>query len=238
MRQDERFSLEEVRAVYDALAPEYDGLFDSPVDAAENEALKHLLRERVFGRVLDVGCGTGLLLDLLEDIAPNDYLGIDVSPGMLEIASQKHPRHNFILADAQNLHSLAAGTFDTAVSLFACLSYTPDPKAVVDECHRLLRFGGRAILMVYGPRRCERAHGVHKDAQSRPAYRMFSATEVVALMDGGMFATTVRGFSSMETDLLDCEKDVWAASLLDDHHGRLAEDPDAAFFLVAEGEKL
>jgi len=43
-------------------------------------------------KVLDLGCGTGLLLELLA-LQPEDYLGIDPSGKMLEELKRKFPEH-------------------------------------------------------------------------------------------------------------------------------------------------
>lgn len=231
-----RLSLKTVEVAYDALAEGYDSLFTSAVDAAENEALSRLLKDKVQGAVLDIGCGTGLLLDLLN-IDTTHYLGVDISHGMIDVARRKHPHHQFRHADAEDLSELPDESFDVAVSLFSCLSYTPKPRSVISECHRVLRPGGRVILMVYGPKRAERHHGVHCTPSAPPSYRAFTARQMRNAMDGGLFRPTVRGFSSAATDNMNCEISEWANALLSDCHTRLSEQPDEGFFLLAEGVK-
>lgn len=74
---------------YDAVADRYDHHFHRPQDRWEDERLASLLRPYVEGRhVLDLGCGTGWLLDHLS---PASYLGVDESMPMLERLAAKHP---------------------------------------------------------------------------------------------------------------------------------------------------
>jgi SAM-dependent methyltransferase len=76
--------------VYDSVAACYDAHFDRPVDRWEDERLAAILRPYVQGKnVLDLGCGTGWLLDHLT---PAGYVGVDVSQAMLDELVRKHPR--------------------------------------------------------------------------------------------------------------------------------------------------
>ena len=80
--------------VYDAVATQYDSLYLSPEDLAENELVRKLLHTH-FGNyapsTLDVGCGTGLLLDL-GVVSSKLYVGIDPSQGMLNELVRKYPK--------------------------------------------------------------------------------------------------------------------------------------------------
>jgi SAM-dependent methyltransferase len=74
--------------------------------------LRFLIPERK--RVLDLGCGTGALLDALR---PSTGVGIDFSSGMVERARTRFPQHTFVQADVENLKDQVdlAGTFDAIV---------------------------------------------------------------------------------------------------------------------------
>jgi SAM-dependent methyltransferase len=74
---------------YDDLADEYDGRYTRPIDRWEDERLVELLAPYVNGEdVLDLGCGTGWVLD---NLAPTGYLGVDESAAMLAELTRKHP---------------------------------------------------------------------------------------------------------------------------------------------------
>ena len=75
--------------VYDGLAGQYDEHYRRPVDLWEDARLAELLDPFVTGRdVLDLGCGTGWLLDHLR---PGGYCGVDQSAAMLAELGRKHP---------------------------------------------------------------------------------------------------------------------------------------------------
>lgn len=50
------------------------------------------------GKVLDVGCGYGRVIDFLPDKV-TDYTGIDISPDFIKRAKEKYPKHKFVLGD-------------------------------------------------------------------------------------------------------------------------------------------
>ncbi|NDJ52070.1 MAG: class I SAM-dependent methyltransferase, partial [Chloroflexi bacterium] len=61
-------------------------------------------------RVLELGCGQG---DLLASLKPSFGLGVDFSPTIISLASQRHPDLHFIVADAEDLP--LKSTFDVII---------------------------------------------------------------------------------------------------------------------------
>jgi SAM-dependent methyltransferase len=131
---------------YDAIAGLYDSLYRDPESLAEDaRVIEHLNdRELLSGSVLDVGCGTGLLLDYCPRIAP--YVGIDPSAGMLAEARVKHPDNVF---EQATLGNFEGGCFDAAISLYGSLSYAP--LAEVRRLRSVLAEGGRYFVMLFAP---------------------------------------------------------------------------------------
>lgn len=86
-------------------------------------------------RVLDVGCGTALLLKHVEGI----YVGLDVSKGMLEEAVKKRGDRpaDFVLGDARSL-PFRSKSFDTCYS-FTMLQNVPEPERALEEIARTCR---------------------------------------------------------------------------------------------------
>lgn len=102
------------------------------------------------GIALDVGSGPGnVTASLARAAGPEGLaLGIDISEPMLAraVRNEAGPQVGFIKADAQRL-PLRDNTFDAAVST-AVLQLVPDPKAALTEIARVLRPGGRLVIMV------------------------------------------------------------------------------------------
>ncbi|XP_072169561.1 uncharacterized protein [Diadema setosum] len=96
--------------------------------------------------VLDVGCGPGTAC---REIATRvkSVTGIDLSPGMISVAIQKHaaPNVDFVVADA---HSFGQGweeKFDKIISL-CVLHWCEDQQKVLQNIFRCLKPGGRFLL--------------------------------------------------------------------------------------------
>jgi len=110
--------LKALAEVYDAIASDYDNLHANSAAVSEDRWLARDLTDFVGGNVLDVGCGDGLLLRLLPSITPEQYIGLDLSPGMLDRAKRTYPEHHFIEADMHRLDGLVSRRMDTVVCLF------------------------------------------------------------------------------------------------------------------------
>ncbi len=102
-----------------------------------------------FADVLDVGCGTGAVIELLREKYPNArYTGLDLTPAMIDAAVAKGlPNCDFVVGDAEDL-PFADASFDAVLSSNSFHHY-PNPAAFFAGAFRVLRPGGRLILRDY-----------------------------------------------------------------------------------------
>ncbi len=154
-----------------------------PAPAVE-QALLSLIPAGPEGRLLDIGTGTGRVLELL---APRvrQALGVDASKAMLALARARLSSPGFAhcavrLADMYRL-PLADHSFDTVV-LQMVLHHAEDPAVAVREATRVLAPGGR--LLVIDLVEHDRTELTDKLAHRWPGFsdaainRMFTATEL------------------------------------------------------------
>lgn len=102
-------------------------------------------------RVLDVGCGTGVLArEAAERVGADGHvIGLDFNEGMLAVARRVRPEIEWRQGDAMHL-PFEDGAFDAVVSQFM-LMFCPDPVAALREMWRVLAPGGRLAVAVCGP---------------------------------------------------------------------------------------
>jgi ubiquinone/menaquinone biosynthesis C-methylase UbiE len=137
---------ERVRQIWERLAPRYDEKMGFP-ERLLFVGGREWVCSRAKGEVLEVSIGTGRNLPLYESGVR--LTGIDVSPAMLQFARRRAAElgigAELRVGDAQGLE-LPDSAFDTVVCTLALCSI-PDPRAAVREMKRVLRPGGRMLLL-------------------------------------------------------------------------------------------
>jgi len=134
-----------IREEYARLAPAYDTKWSFYVEATTRETLARLSL-RPTDRLLDVGCGTGALLERLSKSHPAALLsGVDPVPEMLAIARRKLPPEAALREGWAERLPFASGEFDVVVSCNA-FHYIRQPIAALSEMGRVLRPGGQLVI--------------------------------------------------------------------------------------------
>ena len=107
------------------------------------------LRASSFETLLDVGCGTGPMLELLSAEYPDAILtGLDLTPAMIEVARAKRlPNARFVVGDAEDL-PFPDASFDVVICANSFHHY-PNPQAFLSGVARVLTPQGRLVLRDY-----------------------------------------------------------------------------------------
>lgn len=135
-----------VAAAYDRWAPIYDMLFGGVFETGRREAV--LAADRVGGRILEVGVGTGISLPMYAH--GNRLVGIDIAEVMLEKARQRVRKlrlanvEDLAVMDAERLE-FPDDAFDVVVAQYV-VTAVPDPERALDEFARVVRPGGEIII--------------------------------------------------------------------------------------------
>lgn len=151
--------------VYDLIADKYDEMFSDAKSKKEDEQLAIFLNNEIGieGNVADIGCGTGLLLELTH-IPPSNYCGIDPSQKMISKLLSKHPEYKpsveVLNAEEWLKKSIKERTkFDRIFMLWGVMSYVK-PEIVYGILKRLKPNGifyGTAFDPYYIPEAYKRA---------------------------------------------------------------------------------
>jgi SAM-dependent methyltransferase len=133
---------------------------------------------RTSDRVLDVGCGTGVLArEALRRVGREGrVVGLDLNEGMLAVAARTEPKIEWRQGDAASL-PFEDASFDVVVSQFA-LMYFPDRVASVGEMWRTLAPGGRLAIAAWAPIDRARGYEILVDVAARHCGR--EAADVLA----------------------------------------------------------
>jgi phosphatidylethanolamine/phosphatidyl-N-methylethanolamine N-methyltransferase len=136
-----------VTKAYARWAPVYDLVFGAVFERGRHAAIA--AAERIGGRILEVGVGTGISLPLYSKDCK--LSGVDISEPMLRKAQERvtefglsHVEGLWVM-DAEHL-SFPDNSFDVVVAQYV-VTTVPNPEATLDEFARVLKPGGEIILV-------------------------------------------------------------------------------------------
>jgi ubiquinone/menaquinone biosynthesis C-methylase UbiE len=181
------------RQRHDELAPTYQDFF-SPVTSLAIDPLLRAAEARPGATLLDVATGPGSLA--LEAAKLGMVCtGVDLSPGMIQLAERSKPGITFRVADVEHL-PFSNASFDAVVCNFG-LGHFPYPEASIAECVRVLKSNGRIALSWWDDPSKQRIQGLFREAiaeigatpqadvpQGHAIYRFSNTSEFRNLLEG------------------------------------------------------
>jgi len=166
----DRRHLSRTRTAYDTVAEDYavmlrDELAQKPLDRALLATFAELVARDGGGRVLDAGCGPGRITRHLHELGV-DVHGVDLSPGMIDVARRAYPELRFDVGDIAALPE-DDGAFAGVLAWYSTI-HTPVAAScgVFDELRRVLRAGGWLLLAFHiGDGPVHRTHAYGHDVE-------------------------------------------------------------------------
>jgi len=134
---------------YDVVAPAYDRRYEGNRYDGVRTVLQRFVEGAHAAAVAEVGCGTGHWLADLSDGGYSRLFGLDLSPGMLQLAHASAPNARLVRGAANQL-PWADHSFDRVFCVNA-LHHFPDQQAFISECGRVLRCGGGLLTIGLDP---------------------------------------------------------------------------------------
>ena len=201
-----RNSRAEMAADYFAAhAGEWDSLRSLHVAESEVEsAIAGILHTAPLGAVLDVGTGTGRMIELFCADAER-FVALDNNTEMLRLARAKlaamdagsSTKVDIMLGDFNAL-PLADGSFDT-ILFHQVLHYAQHPERVISEATRVLAPGGRLMIVDFAAHDHEELRTVHAHARlgfaDQTVEQAFASSDIYmahqAMLDGGTLAVKI-----------------------------------------------
>jgi len=131
------------------MADQISGLLSPFLRYMRIEAVKPWL----YGRVLDYGCGVGILARYIDH---DKYVGVDIDDSSIRIAARSFPHHSFM--SVPDFSYDLQQHFDT-IACLAIVEHAPSPAVMLTKLMPLLSESGRLVLTTPNPR-FDWAHGI------------------------------------------------------------------------------
>lgn len=182
------------RYIFNELAPTWDAY--SIVTAEKAQAIREFITALALTgscSVLDVGCGTGVLVPFIAEQlgAHGSYIGIDVSEKMIAEARKKYSdiRFTFVAKDIYE-YNQPSQSFD-AIILYQAFPHLHEKEKTIAIFKRLLRLGGR-LCIAHVSSSCE-INTLHKERVRNPILKtdyLPPAEETAKLLSAAGFTVT------------------------------------------------
>ena len=135
----------------DFYAKVYDKLVDGATRSEAETGLtlawfKGFYPEKESIKVLDVGSGTGLNVDLFTKAGVGKAVGLDASDAMIGVARKHYPKRDFRVGDVEQIGQFAAGEFNLITAYYFTYYYFQDPEMFFRNAFQWLQPGGGLVI--------------------------------------------------------------------------------------------
>ena len=203
-----RVRSEQAAAYFAARAKDWDHIRGLHVPEANVErAIREIVGTRPLHAVLDLGTGTGRMLELLAPVAER-AVGVDQSPAMLNLARTRLEREGLrnVQLRQGDIYALPVERdgYDLVI-VHQVLHYLDDPSRALREAARTLRPGGRLVVVDFAPH-------THELLREQHAHRRlgFSREEVDGfLREAGLEPVDYRALHAEEPDAAKLTVSLW-----------------------------
>lgn len=145
---------EQVKQMFDTISKDYDGLnrvISLGLDLKWRRRVVALVKKQSPKTILDIATGTGDLAIALTKTGAKKIVGLDISPGMLEVGRAKilqkklHETIDMVLGDSEVL-SFSDNSFDAVTVAFGVRNFE-NLENGLQEIHRVLKPDGRLVVL-------------------------------------------------------------------------------------------
>ncbi|NVN19792.1 bifunctional demethylmenaquinone methyltransferase/2-methoxy-6-polyprenyl-1,4-benzoquinol methylase UbiE [Muricauda sp. HICW] len=153
-KESELGKKEQVKQMFDNISGNYDGLnrvISFGTDVKWRKKIVAFLKEKSPDSILDIATGTGDLAIAMANTGAKNIIGLDLSPGMLEVGKKKVANKNLqntiemVVGDSENL-PFEDNSFDAITVAFGVRNFENLEKGL-EEIHRVLRPGGNFVVL-------------------------------------------------------------------------------------------
>jgi len=145
---------EQVTQMFDAISGNYDGLnrvISFGIDIKWRKRVVNILKKKKPTSILDIATGTGDLAINMVETGAKKIIGLDISPGMLEVGRKKvlekkmHDTIEMVIGDSENL-PFEVDSFDAVTVAFGVRNFETLEKGL-SEIHRVLKPTGTLVIL-------------------------------------------------------------------------------------------
>lgn len=145
---------QQVTQMFDAISENYDGLnrvISLGIDVSWRKKVVKLVSEKNPKQILDIATGTGDLALMMASLNPERIVGLDISPGMLEVGKQKVAKADLsdkiemVVGDSENI-PFDDNTFDAITVSFGVRNFENLDKGL-KEIYRVLKPDGKFVVL-------------------------------------------------------------------------------------------